>query len=75
MIANACAQGTAAVGSASLKYRRACAQQPTSIIPGDCGPNLRRSTRVLHLQGRVITLNPWRLAHLLPVHDAHNGFE
>ena len=26
MIANACAQATAAVGIASLKYRRACAQ-------------------------------------------------
>src|ERR1700675_1394962 len=37
MSANVCAHGIAAVGIASLKYRRACAMQPTSIITGDCG--------------------------------------
>ena len=49
--------------------------QLTSIHPQMPGPNLWRATRVLHLQGRVVALNPGRLAHLFPVHDAHDGFE
>src|SRR5208282_493836 len=42
--------------------------QLAPIDPQMPGPNLWRATRVLHIQGRVVALNPRRLAHLLPVY-------
>ena len=45
----------------------------TPIRPEVSRPNLWRSTRVLYIQGRVVALNPRRLAHLLPMHDVDDG--